>query len=329
MSTTAEDLLVRARAGDADAFGDLTGRYRGELLAHCYRMLGSYQDAEDAMQESMLAAWQGLDGFEELASVRTWLYRIATSRCLNARRAASRRLVKEWDVPNVDPPEPTQLGEVVWLEPYPDSAFDFGAPLGPEARYEQTESITLAFVTALQTLPARQLAVLVLRDVLGFRAAEVADVLGASVDSVNAALKRARQGLRVRRSSGQVASDSAGSREAIVEQFVRSWEAADIDGVVGLLTDDAFLSMPPLPWEYVGREAVGEFFTRFFEAGRRYRLVRTQANGQPAFGAYLQTTQGISRAVGLLVVEVTASHISAITRFEPSNLARFGLPRSI
>lgn len=329
VNTTADQLLARARTGDARAFDELTAPHRGELLVHCYRMLGSYQDAEDVLQDSLLAAWQGLERFEARASVRTWLYRITTNRCLNARRAASRRPVKEWDVANVEPPEPTQLGEVVWLEPIPDAAVDVAVPLGPEAIYERSESITLAFVTALQTLPPRQLAVLVLRDVLGFRAAEVADILDASVESVNGALKRARQNLSVRRSSGEVAASTAFSQEAIVEQFVRAWEAADINGVVELLTDDAFLAMPPLPWEYIGREAVGDFFARFFEAGRRYRLVRTQANGQPAFGAYLATGHGASHAVGLLVLEVAASRISAITRFEPSNLARFGLPRSI
>jgi RNA polymerase sigma-70 factor (ECF subfamily) len=325
----ADELLARARAGDSEAFGELTDPYCRELLVHCYRMLGSYQDAEDALQESLLAAWQGLQGFESRASVRTWLYRITTNRCLNAHRAASRRPLKEWDVPNVNPPAPTQLGEVTWLEPIPDSAIDLDMPLGPDAIYEQTESIKLAFVTALQALPPRQLAVLVLRDVLGFRAAEVAQILDASVDSVNGALKRARQTLSVRRTSDEETGTGVKAKEEVVEQFMHAWEGADIDAVVGLLSDDVFLSMPPLPWEYVGPEAVGDFFRRFFEAARRYRLVRTQANGQPAFGAYLRSAHGVSHAVGILVLDVTASHVTAITRFEPSNLARFGLPRSI
>ena len=166
------DLIARARAGDGDAFRELTEPHRRELQVHCYRMLGSFQDAEDALQDTLLAAWQGLGGFEGRASLRTWLYRIATNRCLDARRAASRRPAKEWDVPDVEPPEPTRLGEVVWLEPFPDALLEgaIDVPLGPEARYEQTESISLAFVTALQVLPPRQLAVLVLRDVLGFHA---------------------------------------------------------------------------------------------------------------------------------------------------------------
>ena len=194
------DLISRARARDADAFRQLTEPHRRELQAHCYRMLGSLQDAEDALQETLLAAWQGFGGFEGRASLRTWLYQIATNRCLNARRSASRRPAKEWNVPKVQPPEPTRLGEVLWLEPYPDSLFE-GAkdmPLGPETRYEQTESISLAFVTALQVLPPRQLAVLVLRDVLGFQSSEVADMLNATIESVNSALKRARATLERR-----------------------------------------------------------------------------------------------------------------------------------
>jgi RNA polymerase sigma-70 factor (TIGR02960 family) len=192
------DLLSRARAGDGDAFGELTEPHRRALQVHCYRMLGSLQDAEDALQDTLLAAWQGLDGFEGRASLRTWLYRIATTRCLNARRSASRRPAKEWDLPDYEPPEPTRLGEVVWLEPYPDVLLDgdIDAPLGPEARYERTESISLAFVTALQVLPPRQLAVVVLRDVLGFHAHEVADMLDSTLDSVTSALKRARASLR-------------------------------------------------------------------------------------------------------------------------------------
>ena len=173
------DLISRARAGDGDAFRELTGPHRRELQVHCYRMLGSFQDAEDALQDTLLTARQGLGAFEGRASLRTWLYRIATNRCLNARRSASRRPAKAWDVPEVEPPEPTRLDEVVWLEPYPDVLLDdaIDVPLGPEARYEQNESISLAFVTALQVLPPRQLAVLILRDVLGFHANEVADML--------------------------------------------------------------------------------------------------------------------------------------------------------
>src|SRR5580704_13549867 len=194
------DLIAKARAGDGDAFRRLTDPHRRELQVHCYRMLGSLQDAEDALQETLLAAWQSFSGFEERASLRTWLYQIATNRCLNARRSAMRRPAKEWNVPKVEPPEPTRLGEVLWLEPYPDALLEgtIGVPLGPEARYELSESISLAFVTALQILPPRQLAVLVLRDVLGFHASEVADMLGSTIESVNSALKRARATLQRR-----------------------------------------------------------------------------------------------------------------------------------
>src|SRR6476469_5240951 len=194
MRVVTADLISRARAGDGDAFRQLTEPHRRELQMHCYRMLGSFQDAEDVLQDTLLAAWQGLRGFEGRASIRTWLYRIATNRCLNALRSASRRPAKEWDIPEVEPPEPTRLGEVVWLEPYPDALFNI--PLGPEARYAQTEAISLAFVTALQVLPARQRAVLILREVLGYHATEVADMLDSTVESVTSALKRARAGLQ-------------------------------------------------------------------------------------------------------------------------------------
>src|SRR5437868_10230538 len=197
------DLLTRARAGDSDAFRELTEPYRRELQVHCYRMLGSLQDAEDALQDTLLAGWQGFGGFEGRSSLRTWLYRIATNKCLDSRRSASRRPAKEWDVPNVEPPEPTRRGEVVWLEPYPDALLEgaMDVPLGPEARYERKESISLAFVTALQVLPPRQVAVLILRDVLGFHASEVAGMLDSTIESVNSALKRARAGLEHRRSA--------------------------------------------------------------------------------------------------------------------------------
>src|SRR2546429_2051225 len=195
------DLITRARAGDGDAFRELTEPHRRELQVHCYRMLGSFRDAEDALQDTLLAAWQGMAGFEGRASLRTWLYRIATNRCLNARRLASRRPARAWDVPNVEPPQPTRLGEVVWLEPFPDAVLEYvaDAALGPEARYEQTEAISLAFITALQVLPPRQIAVLILCDVLGFHADEVAEMLDSTIESVKSALKRARANLQRRR----------------------------------------------------------------------------------------------------------------------------------
>ncbi len=335
LSVSTDDLLARARAGDGDAFRELTDPHRAELQLHCYRMLGSFQDGEDALQDSLLAAWRALGEFEGRASIRTWLYRIATNRCLNARRAASRRPAKEWDVPKVEPPDPTRFGEVVWLEPFPDALLEdaLDVPLGPEARYEQTESISLAFVTALQVLPPRQLAVLVLRDVLGFHANEVADMLDTTVDSANSALKRARATLERRRppSAGREpppASDSP-SENAIVAKFVRAYESADLDALVALLTDDVFVSMPPMPFEYEGRDAVARFCASIFRSGRRFELVPTRANGQPAFGAYLRAPTGISHGVGLFVLTLSGDRISAMTRFENTVLPRFGLPRSL
>jgi RNA polymerase sigma-70 factor (ECF subfamily) len=330
----AADLIARARAGDGEAFRALTEPHRRELQVHCYRMLGSVQDAEDAVQDTLLAAWQGFGGFEGRASLRTWLYRIATNRCLDARRAASRRPAKEWDVPGVEPPEPTRLGEVAWLQPYPDALLEggTGGPLGPEARYEQTEAVSLAFVTALQVLPPRQLAVLVLRDVLGFHASEAADMLGTTVESVNSALKRARASLQRRRPAGggepPPASGSPGE-VAIVAKFVSAWESADTDALVALLTDDVFMSMPPMPFEYEGRDVVARFCASLFGAGRRFDLVPTRANGQPAFGAYLRAPTGIRHGVGLYVLTLTGDRICAMTRFDNSVLPWFGLPRSL
>ena len=327
------DLISRARDGDGDAFRALTEPHRRELQVHCYRMLGSCQDAEDVLQDTLLAAWQSLGGFEERASIRTWLYRIATNRCLNARRSASRRQAKEWDVPGVEPPTPSRLGGVVWLEPYPDAllAGALDVPLGPEARYEQTESISLAFVTALQVLPPRQAAVLILRDVLGFHAHEVAEMLDSTIDSVNGALKRARVSMRRHRPLSTEEPPASGSRaeEATVAKFVSAWESADIDALVALLTDDVFMSMPPMPLEYEGRAVVGSFCAGLFNAGRRFDLVPTRANGQPAFGAYLRDPSGLRHGVGLYVLTLAGNRISAMSRFENGVLPSFGLPRSL
>jgi RNA polymerase sigma-70 factor (ECF subfamily) len=329
------DLITRARAGDGEAFRELTEPYRRELQVYCYRMLGSLQDAEDALQDTLLGAWQGLKGFEGRASIRTWLYRIATNRCLNARRSASRRPAKEWDIAEYEPPEPTRLGEIVWLEPFPDALLEgvMDVPLGPEARYEQAESISLAFVTALQVLPPRQLAVLVLRDVLGFHADEVADMLDSTIDSVNSLLKRARASLQRRLPTSAdrepaPAPDSP-SEQATVAEFVRAYESGDLDALVALLTDDVFLSMPPFPFEYEGRDVVTRFYASMIGSGRRFDLVPTRANGQPAFGAYLRASTGIRHGTGLLVLTLTGDRICCVTRFDNSVLPWFGLPRSL
>jgi RNA polymerase sigma-70 factor (ECF subfamily) len=329
------DLISRARAGDGEAFRALTEPHRRELQVHCYRMLGSFQDAEDALQDTLLSAWRGLGGFDGRASIRTWLYRIATNRCLDMLRSASRRPAKEWDIPGVEPPEPTRLGQVAWLEPYPDAFLEgaINVPLGPEARYEQTESISLAFVTALQVLPPRQLAVLILRDVLGFHANEVADMLDTTVESVKSALKRARAGLQHQRLATDdrerpPAADSP-DEDAITAKFVHAWQSADIDALVALLTDDVFIAMPPVPLEYEGRDLVARFCAGIFGAGRRYDLVPTRANGQPAFGAYLRGPDGISHGTGLYVLTLTGDRIRAMVSFENSVLPAFGLPRSL
>nr|WP_168561013.1 sigma-70 family RNA polymerase sigma factor [Rhizobacter sp. SG703] len=329
------DLISRARAGDADAFRALTEPHRSELQVHCYRMLGSLQDAEDALQDTLLGAWQGLPGFEERASMRTWLYRIATNRCLNALRTAKRRPALEWNVPGVEPPEPTQLGEVAWLEPYPDEMLDAAitVPVGPEARYEQAQSISLAFVAALQVLPPRQLAVLILRDVLGFRANEVAVMLESTVESANSALKRARAGLQRRWAPDahrrEPAVDVSRAEAAIVAKFADAYGAGDLDALVALLTDDVFMSMPPMPLEYRGREIVARFFLLIFRANRRFALVHTRANGQPAFGAYLRTPTGPFPGVGFVVLTLEGDRISAMSRFDSSVLPWFGLPMSL
>ena len=235
----------------------------------------------------------------------------------------------------MSPPEPTRLGEVVWLEPFPDALLEgaIDVPLGPEARYEQTEAISLAFVTALQLLPPRQVAVLILRDVLGFHASEVAEMLEVTVGSVNSALKRARASLQRRQqpAAGRQPPPAAGSppEDVIVARLARAWESADLDALVALLTDDVFIAMPPEPFGYEGRDLVARYWARQFGAGRRFDLVPTRANGQPAFGAYLRGPAGIRHATAFYVLTLAGGQICAITRFEASVLPWFGLPRSL
>ena len=330
----ATDLIDRAQAGDEQAFSQLVEPYQRELQVHCYRILGSAQDAEDAVQETLLTAWRSLGGFEQRSSLRTWLYRIATTRSLNALRSASRRPAAEWPNRAITPPEPTRLGEITWLEPYPDVLLDElpdTAP-GPQARYEAREAISLAFVTALQLLPPRQRAALILRDVLDFRASEAADILATSEQSVESALKRARATLaRQLPPPGQQPPLPHSRAEAeLVDRLTRAFEAADVDGIVALLTDDAWLTMPPVPLEYQGRELCTRFFTLVFGLGRRYRLVATRANGQPAFGVYAFDPHApVLHANGMIVITLAGERISRIDRFDNSVLPRFGLPRSL
>ena len=323
------DLLELATAGDQEAFRELVEPYRRELHLHCYRILGSIQDAEDALQETLLAAWRGLAGFEQRASVRTWLYSVATNRALNMLRAAKRR-PEVGMPPNVALPEPTRPTEPLWLEPYPDVLLgdDLGSPPGPEARYEAKEAISLAFVTALQLLPARQRAVLILRDVLGFRAAEVARMLDSTVESVTSALKRARATLdgRPRPESSPPPPDSPVERK-LVGRLAAAFEANDVDAIVALLADDVRLAMPPLPLEYIGRDEATRFYSVVATRPGRRRLVRTRANGQPALAFYSQDVEGGEYvASSLTVVTVAGDRCIALDRFDAGVLRHFGLP---
>jgi RNA polymerase sigma-70 factor (ECF subfamily) len=330
-----ERALTLARSGDEDAFRELTEPYRRELQLHCYRIVGSTQDAEDLVQETLLAAWRGLEQFKGSASIRTWLYRIATNRSLDALRANARR--PQQLEPLTDPPTPSRLAEPIWLEPYPDALIEGIADeaLGPEARYDQREALALAFVTGLQHLQPQQRAVLVLRDVLGFRAAEAAAILDTSQAAVNSLLQRARLTLEGRLPAAwrdrAPLPNSPHEREA-VGRFADALEDGDIGAVVTLLTDDAWLTMPPYPYEYQGAAAI-ENFLRI--RGARHdgplRLVPTRANGQPAFGAYFPVPgTEIARAYGLLVLTLAGTKITEMTFFADSGvLPHFGLPRSV
>jgi len=313
------ELIDRALSGDGTAFQKLVGPYQRELQVHCYRILGSVADAEDALQETLVTAWRSLGQFEGRASVRTWMYRIATTRCLNILRSASRRSPMTLPA-GVEPPEPSRISEVLWLEPYPDLLVEElpDASAGPEARYEAREAMSLAFVTALQLLPPRQRAALILRDVLDFPASEVAGMLDTTEQSVTSALKRARSTLSRELPSADTEPppppDSPAERE-LVARLVEAFEAADVDGIVALMTEDAWLRMPPVPLEY---------------QGRRYRLIQTRANGQPAFAVYLRDpVNGVGRAFGLLVATLSGDRVSVITRFDNATLSPFGLPRTL
>jgi RNA polymerase sigma-70 factor (TIGR02960 family) len=328
-------ILARARAGDEDAFRELTDPYRRELQLHVYRIVGSVQDAEDLLQETLLAAWRGLERFEGRASVRAWLYRIATNRALDALRASRRR---PEDLQRMtEPPEPTRRAEPIWLEPYPDILLEGitdDAP-GPDARYETKEAAALAFIVGLQHLPPQQRAVLVLRDVLGYRADEAAEMLDTTATSVNSLLRRARAAFESRLpAAGRERAPLPNSKleRDVAGRFAEAVEAGDIDAAVGLLTDDAWVTMPPWPWEYQGPAAIGVFL-RFLEdwRGAPLRIVPTRANGQPAFGCYRPNAQtDIARASSLVVLTLDGDRISAMTWFtDTSVFPHFGLPRML
>jgi RNA polymerase sigma-70 factor (TIGR02960 family) len=330
-----EAALARARAGDEDAFRELTDPFRKELQVHCYRILGSVQDAEDLVQETLLAAWRGLHAFEGRSSVRAWLYRIATNRCLNALRDRARR---PREVPAmVDPPEPTRRTEPIWLEPYPDvllGEIPDRSP-GPEARYETREALELAFISALQSMPPRQRAALVLRDVLGFRTAEIADMLDTGEASVKGALQRARAGLEARLPAAdrdRAPRPNSASERQLVGRFADAVQGGDIDDIVALLTDDALLTMPPQPLEYQGHAPIAAFLRQRAELrGAPLRVVPTRANTQPAFGCYLPDPQAaIARPYGFVVLTLEGDAVAAITWFADTGVFRhFGLPRTL
>jgi len=325
--------LERARKGDEGAFRELIAPHLRELQLHCYRMLGSVVDAEDLLQETLIAAWRGLDGFAGRSSLRAWLYRIATNRCLNAIRDSKRRRPAE-PVPPFDPPPPSRRGEVTWLQPYPD-AWLAQAPdqaPGPADRYLARDTVELAFIVALQRLPPRQTAVLLLHDVLRFSTVEVAAMLDTSAPAVKGALQRARTSL-ARGDSGVTCGptrtrDTATERH-LARRFASAFTADDIAGVVDLLTDDAWLAMPPAPHEYLGRDAIAGFLraSMRWRAGRHFQLVPTRANTQPAFACYLTGPDtSIASSAGLLVLTVGNNGIGGITRFLDDHLPRlFGL----
>jgi len=328
------ELIERARGGDEAAFSQLVGPYRNELQVHCYRILGSLHDAEDAVQETMLAAWKGLDGFEQRASIRTWLYKVATSRCLLALRTARRRPQIDWPPPGLALPDASGRNDVTWLEPYPDALLAGLADTvpGPEARIEAAEAISLAFVTALQLLTPRQRAVLVLRDVLGFHASEVAAMLDSTLESVTSALKRARATVQ-QRSPGlppPLAPGSAAEQE-LVARLTDAYETGSVDQLVALLTADVSLAMPPIPLAYQGRELVAQFLRAFvFAPGNSFKVVPVRANGQPAFGMYLHSpADNLSHANGVMAFSLAGREICAMTRFDTSVLGLFALPATL
>jgi RNA polymerase sigma-70 factor (ECF subfamily) len=332
---TDAQLIKAARAGDEKAFGRLVEPHQKPLHAHCYRMLGSLQDAEDAVQDTLLRAWRGLKRFEGRSSLRSWLYTIATNVCLRAIERRPARVLPIDYGPAEDPHKPVHepLVEAPWLEPYPDEQLGLDESLaGPEARYEQRENIELAFIAALQHLPARQRAVLILRDVLGFSGAEVAQALETTPASVYSALQRAHATLdRLRPDRSQQATLRSLDDEqlkGIVQRYVDAWARSDVGAIVGMLTDTATLAMPPIPSWYRGRDAIEMVLRRaVFDGRRSWRMVATSANGQLAVGAYELDSSGVYAPHGVTVLTLRDELIDEITHFRTSALVeRFGLP---
>jgi RNA polymerase sigma-70 factor (ECF subfamily) len=340
MSTARErELLEAARQGDDDAFGRLAGRYRRELYAHCYRMLGSAADADDALQETLLRAWRALPRFQGRSSVRSWLYKIATNACLRQVERRPRRVLPVDYGPAADPHDtPAEpVTEAVWLEPSPDARLGLSSGLAsPEARYEQREGVELAFIAALQHLPARQRAVLILRDVLGFSARETATALDTTPVSVDSALQRAHktvhQRLPEQTQQATLRSLSDDALRQVVQRYVTAWERNDVDAVVAMLAEDAKLAMPPVPTWYHGRDQVASFLRGGPLAGAtRWRLIPVRANGQLAFGLYAwddKTQTFTPRAVDVLTLR--GAQIQQINAFlAPDAFRNFDLPASL
>lgn len=328
--------MESAKRGDHDAFQRLAEGYRRELRLHCYRMLGSIHDAEDAVQESLLRAWRGLGDFEGRASLRNWLYKIATHACLNmlaARDRTARLLPHDIGPPaQAIPQEPAT--EIGWLDPYPDEPIEnlSARELGPDARYELHEAIQLAFVAAVQRLPPLQRAVLLLRDVLGWSAAEAAQLLDTSVASITSALQRARATMQANYdSNGRSASRSDEGQRELLDRYVMAWETADLDGFVALLKEDAILSMPPYREWFLGRDAIRGLFAfacdRYGGRGG-FRLLRTAANGQPAFAVYSRdSATGDFVAHSIQVLSLEGEGIALVINFrKPELFDFFGLP---
>jgi RNA polymerase sigma-70 factor, ECF subfamily len=340
------ELLDAARGGDDDAFRRLVQPHRPELHAHCYRMLGSVHDADDALQDALLRAWRGLATFEARGSIRSWLYRIATNACLDLISRRPKRVLPIDHGPAADAGDDLgdPLIESVWVEPYADEMLGLDEGYSsPEARYERRESVELAFIVALQHLPATQRAVLILRDVLGFSAREAAETLGTTVASVNGALRRARKAAaeRLPDQSQQAALRALGDDglRKLVQRYIDAWERADVDAILAMLAEDATFTMPPLPTWYRGHDAIALFLTRY-ALRDRWRLVPARANGQLAFGCYAWDEEtGSHTALSLDVLTLEGSRASEVTsfvtpytrgpareRFGADLVERFGLP---
>jgi RNA polymerase sigma-70 factor, ECF subfamily len=329
------ELLAAAREGDEDSFRRLLAPHQGELHAHCYRMLGSTHDAEDALQDALLRAWRGLPGLEKRESLRPWLYKIATNACLDAIAGRHRRVLPIDYGPSAEPSDSpgNPLPEALWVEPYPDETLGVeDGRAGPEARFEQREALELAFIAALQHLPPRQRAVLILREVLGFSAREVGDVLETTVASVNSALQRARKAVdeRLPEQSQQATLRSLGDDgiRDLIERFIEAFEGGDVEAIIGLLAEDATFSMPPYAGWHRGRDAIADSWLMPDGPYPSLRYVPTRANGQLALGTYrLDPEAGPYLPIALDVLTLRGERIGEIYAFRtPGLFRRFGLP---